>query len=348
MKLLQCNVQSVNTSSVLLQQTSYKLQVDIILLQEIWHPESGSLFINNYPHVFTKVRQNAQGGGVAIIAHKDVKCVRLNQYEVDGLEAVWADVMVGKVRTVIGSIYIPPGDFNALRILEDVLDQILKSHSSLILCMDANSRNVLWDDKSVGISPYSHSVKMGYKLEEIILKYSLLIHNDGVFTYNSGNSSSAPDVTLSTGILQYGTFHWSVIDYDLRSPHNPILIDIGARSKSDRKVVINWRDFDWQMYEEATSKHLSSLYEKWITNNSDDVEVIARELSDCIQLCVESVATKKVISNHSRPYINSDISEQLKLLRRTKRKCRLRKSPANVALLSKVQQDTTDVILKAK
>ena len=114
------------------------------------------------------------------------------------------------------------------------------------------------------------------------------------------------------------------------------------------QVVINWRDFDWNLYEEATSKHLRDIYEKWITNNSDDVEVIAGELSDCIQLSVESVATKKVISNHSRPYINSDVSEQLKLLRRTKRKCRYRKSPANVALLRKVQHDTIDIICKAK
>jgi len=180
--------------------------------------------------------------------------------------------------------------------------------------MDANSRNVLWDDKCIGISPYSNSVKMGYKLEEIILKYSLQIHNDGVSTYYSANSSSAPDVTLSTGVLKYGIFHWSVVDYDLRSPHHPILIDIGAKPKSQRQVVINWRDFDWNLYEEATSKHLRDIYEKWIINNSDDVEVIAGELSDCIQLSVESVATKKVISNHSRPFINSDVSEQLKLL----------------------------------
>jgi len=51
-----------------------------------------------------------------------------------------------------------------------------------------------------------------------------------------------------------------------------------------------------------------------ITDTADDAELIASELSDCIKLSVESVAMKKVISNHSRPWINSDISEQLKLL----------------------------------
>jgi len=28
----------------------------------------------------------------------------------DGLEAVWAEISVGKIMTVIGSVYVPPGD----------------------------------------------------------------------------------------------------------------------------------------------------------------------------------------------------------------------------------------------
>jgi len=34
------------------------------------------------------------------------------------LEAVWADVMLGKVRAVVGSVYVPPGDINAINILD--------------------------------------------------------------------------------------------------------------------------------------------------------------------------------------------------------------------------------------
>jgi len=35
---------------------------------------------------------------------------------VEGSEAVWADVKVGNIRTVVGSVYIAPGDDNALGI----------------------------------------------------------------------------------------------------------------------------------------------------------------------------------------------------------------------------------------
>jgi len=45
---------------------------------------------------------------------------------------------------------------------------------------------------------------MGIKLEAIIDKYSLLIHNTGVSTYRSGSVSTSPDVTVSVGLTQYG------------------------------------------------------------------------------------------------------------------------------------------------
>jgi len=44
------------------------------------------------------------------------------------LEAVWADVKVGNIRTVIGSVYIPPGDDSALHLLDDVIGRILLTH----------------------------------------------------------------------------------------------------------------------------------------------------------------------------------------------------------------------------
>lgn len=147
MRLLQTNIQSINTSQPLLRHAVQRLHIDVILLQEIWHPADGKINIYNYTHAIIKTRQSSQGGGVAIIAHRNVKAVHLKEYEVDNLEAVWADVMVGKVRTVVGSVYIPPGDIVALSKLDSVVGEIVKEHDHLVICMDANSRSTLWDDK---------------------------------------------------------------------------------------------------------------------------------------------------------------------------------------------------------
>jgi len=227
-----------------LHQTVQRLNIDVILLQEIWHPDEGTINIRNYTQKFLKVRQNKEGGGVAVITHKKVKAVQLKEYDTDDLEAVWVDIMLDKVRTVIGSVYIPPGDTRALDKLESVIGRILQSHHHLLIGMDANSRNTLWDDTCIGLSNHQKSVKMGSRLEEIINNYSLQIHNSGAATYISGNWKSAPDVTLSSGILQYGNVSWSIIDDELKTPHEGILIDIGEQTKVEHKEVINWKSFD--------------------------------------------------------------------------------------------------------
>jgi len=48
MKILQNNIQSINTSLPLLRLTVQKLNIDIILLQEVWHPKEESINIRNY------------------------------------------------------------------------------------------------------------------------------------------------------------------------------------------------------------------------------------------------------------------------------------------------------------
>ena len=115
------NIQSVNTSLSLLRNTMNRLHIDVALLQEIWHPVNNTININNYSSPIIKVRQGSEGGGVAIITHQNVKCVHLKEYDMAGLEAVWADIKLDDLRMVVGSVYVPPGDFSALALLDTVI-----------------------------------------------------------------------------------------------------------------------------------------------------------------------------------------------------------------------------------
>ena len=105
-----------------------------------------------------KLRQGAEGDGVAILTHSKVKTVHLKEFDVDGLEAIWADVQVGKVRGVVGSVYIPPGDTKALDLLDNVIQRILQIHHSIIVSMDANARSSLCDNGCIGVSQYCPSI----------------------------------------------------------------------------------------------------------------------------------------------------------------------------------------------
>jgi len=59
-----------------------------------------------------------------------------------------------------------------------------------------------------------------------------------------------------------------------------------------------------------------------------------------------SVAVIKIVTGHSKPWINKDISNKLKELRNIRKKCRLRKSRANVNEYYRLQKDVVDTIKK--
>jgi len=178
----------------------------------------------------------------------------------------------------------------------------------------------------------------------MVQKYSLLIHNNGSATYHSGTYSSTPDVTLSKGITQYGDIKWSVIHDDLKSPHDGIVIEIGDRLREEKREVFDWRRFDWDMYKDFTTPALKALYEEWMNDSDFDVDLMAAEFSEKLHECVNHVAIKKVVSVHSRPWISAEISDQLKLLRQSKKKYRLRRSPANW----KFRKRVTEMITQAE
>ena len=77
MRILQINIQSINTSLQLLSHTAERLHCDIIALQEVWQPVSGCIHIGNFSQPILKIRSGKAGGGVALILHNMVKSIHL-------------------------------------------------------------------------------------------------------------------------------------------------------------------------------------------------------------------------------------------------------------------------------
>jgi len=115
-----------------------------------------------------------------------------------------------------------------------------------------------------------------------------------------GNVTTVPNVTLSVRIAQYGNVSWSVIDDDLRTPHEGLLTDVGKRAKFERREVINWKSFDSEAYCKATKSKLNSLYDKWQMQQDLSADMMARELTANIQECVDLIAKKKIITEHGK------------------------------------------------
>ena len=315
---------------MLLKKIVAKRQIDILLLQETWHPKN-SLRLPNFQKPLIKERKKEEvGGGVAIVCHKKAKCAERKDYEVRGLEAIWAEVMVNSSKMIVGSVYIPPGKSEILNKFELVLTRILRENKKIIIGMDANSRNVIWDKSAIGKSQYSSSIKMGDKLLDIIETAPLYIHNDGSTTYHSGDRISAPDVTLSHGIVQHKTTSWANLDDDLGSPHNGLLLQIGGKRQFTERLVIDWENFPWDSYKEESFNVLDSLHKRWKANKTG-CSTANEELTSALLKLTESLATKKRICNHSKPWINKDISLAYDELRKARKKMSHHRSQRNVS-----------------
>ena len=97
-----------------------------------------------------------------------------------------------------------------------------------------------------------------------------------------------------------------------------------------------------------TATALNDIIEQWNVNDIRCVNDMAKDISRKLRECVNKVTTKKIITQHSRPWINPDISNQLKKLRRERKRFPLRRSAWNTKRLSELQKETVDMISNAE
>ena len=121
-----------------------------------------------------------------------------------------------------------------------------------------------------------------------------------------------------------------IFEDELGSPHSGILLDIGNKLE-ERMTVINWEKFDWSKYEEETRLRLRTMYDSWQTQNST-VEDKEETLRATLQEIVDNNAETKIITKHSRPWINPEISDLLMEVRNLRKKFKKHRSPRNKQL----------------
>ena len=74
MRVLQSNIQSINTSKSLLNAAISRNNADVVVLQEVWQPFDEMIF-HGFSKPVMKLREDRVGGGVAIAVSKKAKMV---------------------------------------------------------------------------------------------------------------------------------------------------------------------------------------------------------------------------------------------------------------------------------
>jgi len=319
-------------------------QPDILLLQEVGCPKETPVFRDFLPPL-VKIRNDKKGGGVAIYTHRKVKCVPLSKYEIDGVEAVWAEVMLGNIRITLGSAYIPPGEFQQLKRFDEQLVRICNENEQVWMeyGMDSNSRHLMWDNH-VMQNQYAANRTMGDLFVDILQECQLIVLNDGTSTFHGSSCSSALDVTACK--VDKPT-SWKVIDDDIRSNHSAIIIQIGRVEERQREVISDWKNMDWSEYEKQSESALAELVTKW-TQNDLDCRTMNQQITEVLTGLSEKLVPVKVVCEHSKPWFTRELSEQLKRQRQVKKTWRRRRTPRNEAEYHKVLKRTEEMITEAK
>ena len=97
-------------------------------------------------------------------------------------------------------------------------------YGNILVAMDANARNMLWDDGDCG---YGVSRKTGDVLLEALLDNQTEVLNDGSHTFHESNYSAALDLTVIKGLQTTCPVKWTVLDDDINSDHSLILTSVG-------------------------------------------------------------------------------------------------------------------------
>ena len=115
--------------------------MDVVLLQEIWTPSS-EIVLPNFRKPLIRLRGWNNYGGVAVLVQNGAKVVHRKELEVNGLEAIWVEIQVNKVKILFASVYINVGKIDEIALLDKVLEKVLENtNCKVMLGMDANLRS---------------------------------------------------------------------------------------------------------------------------------------------------------------------------------------------------------------
>ena len=139
--VMHLNIQSLRPKLDILQVETQPY--DIVVLTETWLNPSVSnadLFIRNFQCPFRCDRKGRNGGGVSIYVRDGIYAEQKHDLSIEGVEALWVELKLGKNKILRGGFYRPPDSNNDQWLLmEQSLDQAFdKSYDNIIVTGDFN------------------------------------------------------------------------------------------------------------------------------------------------------------------------------------------------------------------
>ncbi len=325
MKILQLNCSGF-TKEVSAQLARYvdSKHVDVICLQETFAKDDHTTFRNWKP--YTKHSPDGYGG-VAIFVSPLIKSVPCEELSDPNLEAVWSKVQVAGKVTLLGSVYIRPGQMDKVALLEDKIKGLPSSHQ-LIVMGDLNGHSQLWDNgyTQTRMDP---ARRIGIQIENLIIQENLLLHNTGhsTFIHRRDHSAWALDLTLSKNLRAQTRWQSDPLS-SLKSDHFPTMLHVDC-NESFRKTKWDLANTDWEVWNEAVELAINDiLADGSLHTKSPNDQCLT--VQDKIMKLAENKIPKKTICQHSKAFFTPKLSQLHKKFRAAKKKYEYRSDEHNL------------------
>ena len=276
---LQINLRHSKLASANLAQLLLDLNIDVALIQEPYAIQTSSgISMSNVPDGYNSYHNLSadHAFGAAILAKKSLGATKseffLENYSVG----------VNIYSFTLASFYCRPSSPEIKPFLDPIAKARPEIRKRLIVSMDANARNPLWNSLVLD--------KKGRDLEDLLHSLSLNINNrprkELVFT---PNCSSMVDITL--GGDEVAIENWRFLDLDSLSDHPFIFFNIShidnplkvAPRKSSRVPKI--KNLNTQKYVDLLATKILKLDHLSCNSNKDDLESFISSLTNVITSC---------------------------------------------------------------
>ena len=238
--------------------------------------------IDNYS--FFRCDRNRNGGGVGIYVNNNLTAVRRLDLELNTMEVVWIELIIGSLKHLIACCYRPPGQSAAevgafLSDLQYSIDAAssLPSISSISLLGDFNDRCTDWNANHT-------SSELGNRLRDLITYSNLhqLIHDptrdlhilDLIIT-------NSPNYYLRSGVIA------SVSDLDHDFVFGEFVFTYTKSTTFQRHICY----YDQSDYDSLNNTINNTTWDTLITDQTDlnhDVDLLTSTISDAINKYIPS------------------------------------------------------------
>ena len=331
-------------------------KISSMALQETgtWTP-SASAFKGR--KIFSKSPDIQLGtSGVALIFDQSLSPETIDELTNSDVDAIWCQVKISGVRYLIGSAYCRPCNTvkESNKLMEKLLTNIESARkyrikhqfNSMLVYGDFNARHLEWGDHKTN--------QRGQQLLSYAEKENITICSPYDFTFVCDTGGSVIDLVLAEGsIVNKLGQQWIEKDTELfsgapRRGHYPILqrMDIQANAMNSSIPIKreDWKNGNWKDWIEEVE---ASCWAHQLQQETDG-QHMWKSFLNIIKTANQRHIPMKIISVHSKPYWNSELSDLSKQISDARDKFKMRATPRNRSTLEDLTIRFKTVLIESK